>query len=256
MHQPTPKVRNLSEINSCFSWLKCWFMLFHCSTTYSVFQQAKENLTQAIKLWALSPIFQLWFTRVLGKQLSGQFFRKVCGEGQILMCWQKSVNFHPVHRPSGMCFTPSHSSSNQKEQCWLIWEQEHTAGHCKGPESPWVGQLNVLQIMVKHSLVLEQRHGLGKPLRYQAHLPQEFPVSTMSGYHMLTYVSVPCRKFKILKADFENYKTPTPQQLIINNYFLYFINEVLQKCLYIPIQLLHSLMLSQETDGQYNLLLC
>lgn len=44
------------------------------------------------------------------------------------------------------------------------WEQlKARAGSVSGPF--------VLQIMVKHLLVLEQRHWLGKPLRYQAHLP-------------------------------------------------------------------------------------
>lgn len=164
-------------------WNKLLLSLAGCSMTCPVFQQVKENLTQTIELWALSPIFKLWLSKVLGKQLSGQFFRRGCGTGQILTCWQKSVNYHPVHRPSGTCFTPSHSLSDQKEQCWLKWSRrclEHTAALWQSPDSLWVGQLKartgsdsgpfVLQ-MVKHLLVLEQRHWLGKPLRYQAHLP-------------------------------------------------------------------------------------
>lgn len=47
------------------------------------------------------------------------------------------MNFHPVHSPSGTCFTP-HPPSNQKEQCWLILGRrcsEHTTGLWQVPRS-------------------------------------------------------------------------------------------------------------------------
>lgn len=149
------------------------------------------------------------------------------------------MNFHPVHRPPGTC-----SPSDQKEQCWLTSGQEVLRAHSRTLASAqircgWASGPFVLQIMVKHFLVLEQRHWLGKPLRYQAH--PALRVSCMknvwlSHAHLcFSYM----QKIENTK-NFKNYKAPTPQQLIINNYFLQFINQVLQKCLYITIQLLHS----------------
>lgn len=55
-----------------------------------------------------------------------------CGIGQILICQQETLNFHLVNRPPGTCITHSHSSLNQKEQCWLILGQKVLTTHNRG----------------------------------------------------------------------------------------------------------------------------